>query len=60
MADLEALGKKDSEDFKKIQNSMAAQERNLAKVEQNLIEFGKKVAFKSRYKQQKAHRFHSL
>jgi hypothetical protein len=53
MADLEALGKKDSEDFKKIQNSMAAQERNLAKVEQNLIEFGKKVAFKSRYKQQK-------
>jgi hypothetical protein len=32
---------------------MAAQERNLAKVEQNLIEFGKKVAFKSRYKQQK-------
>jgi len=53
MADLEALGKKDSEDFKKIQNSMAAQERNLAKVEQNLIEFGKKVAFKFRYKQQK-------
>jgi hypothetical protein len=53
MADLEALGKKDSEDFKKIQNSMAAQERNLAKVEQNLIEFGKKVAFKSRHKQQK-------
>jgi hypothetical protein len=53
MADLEALGKKDSEDFNKIQNSMAAQERNLAKVEQNLIEFGKKVAFKSRYKQQK-------
>jgi hypothetical protein len=53
MADLEALGRKDSEDFKKIQNSMAAQERNLAKVEQNLIEFGKGVSVKPRHKQQK-------
>jgi hypothetical protein len=53
MADLEALGKKDSEDFKKIQNSMAAQERNLAKVEQNLVEFGKGVSVKPRHKQQK-------
>jgi hypothetical protein len=53
MADLEALGKKDSEDFKKIQNSIAAQERNLAKVEQNLVEFGKGVSVKPRHKQQK-------
>jgi hypothetical protein len=53
MADLESLGKKDSEDFKKIQNSIAAQERNLAKVEQNLVEFGKGVSVKPRHKQQK-------
>ena len=53
MADLESLGRKDSEDFKKIQNSMAAQERNLAKVEQNLVEFGKGVSVKPRHKQQK-------
>jgi hypothetical protein len=53
MADLESLGRKDSEDFKKIQNSIAAQERNLAKVEQNLVEFGKGVSVKPRHKQQK-------
>jgi hypothetical protein len=53
LADLEALGQKNSEQYSKLQGSVASQKRNLGKVEQSIQEFGKGVTVNPRHAKQK-------
>jgi hypothetical protein len=53
LADLESLGQKNSEQYSKLQGSLASQKRNLTKVEQNIQEFGKGVSIATRHGKQK-------